>query len=417
MENIIMALGGMMFFVLFMFLAFVFIIFVISKFKKDIEHEFEPKVTIVVPSYNEEKNIAVCIDSIINSSYPGEKMEIICVDDGSTDSTLRLLKDYEKKHANIRVLSQKHGGKVEALNLGVSKASNGYVLTIDADTGIERNCIREIVKPFADSNVGATSGSSIVRNKKSFVGVFQNIEYHYNNLIRKSFSSVFDNGIWFFGALACYRKDVLQKIGFFKKDTLTEDMDSVLEIRKAGYKIINVHNAMGHTIVPDSIKGLYRQRSRWWIGVLQSLFKNRKLFSFSSSPSILFLFVNQFWWSFYAFVSLPLIAYQVNYWFPYNTGILGMLSYLFRWFSASGPFYVLYKLPEWGFSYYSIFGVLSGIISIVMIIAAIRAFNDRIDIRNIFAIFFYFPYTIILNMIVLISLLRFNFWKNRHFIS
>ena len=70
-----------------------------------------------------------------------------------------------------------------------------------------------------------------------------------------------------------------------------------------------------------------------------------------------------------------------------------------------------------GFSYYSIFGVLSGILSIIMIISAIKIFNDRINLRNMIAIFFYFPYTIILNMIILISLLTFNFRKNRYFIS
>ena len=81
-----------------------------------------------------------------------------------------------------------------------------------------------------------------------------------------------------------------------------------------------------------------------------------------------------------------------------------------------GPIFVIYKIPEWGLSFYSFFGVLSGIISAILIIAAISMFKDRLNLKNMFAIFFYFPYTIVLNMIILLSLLRFRFWKNKFFI-
>ncbi len=413
MKEFIMALCGVLFMVLFSFLMFVFVVFVVSRFKKKDYSHFEPKVSVIIPAYNEEKNIKQCIESIKDSKYPKEKIEIIVVDDGSTDNTIDAVKGFK----DVKILQQNHGGKSEALNLGTSKASYDFILSIDADTIIDKNCIKEIVKPLKDKRVGATTGVSKVRNTKKMIGIFQNIEYHYNNLIRNSFSKMFNNGIWFFGALACYRKSTLKKIGFFKKDTLTEDMDTALEIKKADYTTINVHSAMGYTIAPKNLKELYHQRARWWIGVLQSLVKNKKLFSYKSSPAILFLFINQFWWTFYSFLSLPAILFQVNYWLPYNTGSFMALSgYLFRWFSLLGPIYVIYKIPVWGISYYSFFGVLSGVISTVLIVAAIRMFKDKLHIKNIFAIFFYFPYTIVLNMIILISLLRFSFWENKFFI-
>ena len=137
-----------------------------------------------------------------------------------------------------------------------------------------------------------------------------------------------------------------------------------------------------------------------------------------SSPSILFLYTNQFWWSFYAFLSLPLIIYQINYWLPYNTQTLfSTLSYLFKWFSLMGPIYVLYKIPEWGISLYSIFGVLAGIMTTIISISALRMFKDRISLKNMLVIFFYFPYTIILNIIILISLLRHRFWEKSFYIK
>ena len=115
---------------------------------------------------------------------------------------------------------------------------------------------------------------------------------------------------------------------------------------------------------------------------------------------------------------MPFIIYQINYWLPYNTQTLfSTLSYLFKWFSLMGPIYVLYKIPEWGISLYSIFGVLAGIMTTIISISALRMFKDRISLKNLFVIFFYFPYTIILNIIILTSLLRHRFWEKSFYIK
>ena len=82
-----------------------------------------------------------------------------------------------------------------------------------------------------------------------------------------------------------------------------------------------------------------------------------------------------------------------------------------------GPVYVLYKIPDFGISIYSIFGVLSGIITSVLSISALRLFKDKVSFKNIFAIFFYFPYTIVLNIIILVSLLRNRFWAKSYYIK
>src|SRR3989344_2728117 len=375
MGDIIMFFGGMVFFVLFAFLAFIFIVFLCSLAVRRSYPAHEPPVSIVIPAYNEEKGIGACLTSIRQQQYPREKIEVIVVDDGSSDRT----RDIARQHQDVAVLEQAHEGKSAALNRGVAHAAHRLIFPVDADTVLDRRCLREIVRPFSDPGVGATTGTSTVSSTKTVMETFQNVEYHYNNLIRRSFSTVFDNGIWFFGALACYRKSVIEKIGFFKKDTLTEDMDIALEIYNAGYKTFHVYNAYCYTIVPSNLKDLYSQRARWWIGVLQSLIKNKKLFSYKSCPSILFLFVNQFWWSFYAILSLPVIIYEVMYWLPYNTySFLAFSSYIFRWFSLSGPFYVIYKIPEWGLNFYNFFGVFSGIISAVLIVASIKIFKDKV---------------------------------------
>ncbi|PIN86089.1 hypothetical protein COV19_06350 [Candidatus Woesearchaeota archaeon CG10_big_fil_rev_8_21_14_0_10_44_13] len=414
--NLIMVFGGVIFAVLFAFLMFVFIIVMASFFRKEKEMDHEPEVSVIIPCYNEEKNIKGCLDAVYSLDYPKSKIEVIVVDDGSTDNTLKILKECRKKNSKIVILEGKHEGKSASLNMGVKKAKKGIIFTIDADTEVDNGSLKKLVRPFARPDVGATNGSCIARNRHSMLEVFQTVEYHYNNLIRKSFSILFRNGIWFFGAFACYKKDVLKKIGYFKKDTMNEDMDVALEIYRGGYKTINVYDALSYTLVPDTYLRFFRQRVRWWAGVLQALHKNKGLFARGSNASILFLFINQYWWSFYAIVSLPIIIYQIFYWLPYNMADFSSLfMYLFRWFSFLGPLNVLYKIPEWGISLYSIFGVLSGIISAILIVISLYTFKDRLTIKNAIGVFFYFPYTIILNTITLISLIKLIFLKKKHF--
>ena len=414
MQDKIMFFSSILFGVLFSFLLFVFCVFALSRFIKPKKSDFEPEVSVVIPAYNEGTRIKECLDSVFNSDYPIRKLEVIVVDDGSTDNTLETI----KRRKNVRILRQSHLGKVEALNLGVSKASHDFIMSLDADTIVDPQCIKELLKPFSDISVGATTGNNIVKNNKTLISAFQNVEYHHLNLIRNSFSAVFNNGIWFSGSLACYRKEALEKIGNFKKDTLAEDQDVALELKKSGYRTINSSTALGYTVVPSKIRDLYRQRARWWMGTLQSVIKNRAILLKKASPSVIFLYVSQFWWSLYSFLSLPIILYQLNYWFPYNShSTYSIFSYFIKWFSMIGPIYVIYRIPAFGISSYSIFGVLSGIITTVISLVALKSFKDKISIKNMLAIFFYFPYTILLNIIILLSILKHRFWEKGSYIK
>jgi len=411
MANVMFILSIILSIAVFIFMSFLFVVVLMATLKKEWYKEFEPKVSIIIPAYNEETRIKNCLDSILASSYKKNKIEIVVVDDGSTDNTLKVLKSYR-----IKVLKQKHLGKSKALNKGISAAKNEFVLVIDADTRIDKDFIKEIVKPFSDKEVGATTGIIKLSNNKGVLPMFQNVEYGFYNLIRHSFSSLFKNSVWFLGALACYRKKIIKKIGLFKTDSLTEDIDIAMDINRAGYKNISVGKAFGYTNVPTSLKELYKQRARWWIGALQSLFKNRDMLSSKHGISIMFLFKNQIFWSIYAIAYLPLLAYQVNYWLPYNLySIPAAIIYFVRWFSLWGPLYVLYNLPATGFSAFTFFGVLTGIIVTIMLLIALKRFNYKFNFKNLIAVFFFFPYTIVLNIIILLSLINVNVWKRGFF--
>lgn len=391
-----------LFVVLFLFMMFIFISILLSLFAKKTKTDYKPEITVVIPAYNEEKNIELCINSIKKSTYPKEKIRIIVVDDGSTDKTREIV----KRHKDIMLLEQNHKGKTDALNLAVKYSKTEIIVTVDADTIVDRDCIAKLVNPLKEKDIGATTGTTKVKTQKTMWQAFQGIEYNFNNLIRKAFTKTFKNGIWFFGVLAAYKKTALKKVGYFKKDTLTEDMDIALELYKKKYRTLHVYDAMSHTEVPGTFMELYRQRSRWWIGVLQALKKN-KLFKLKENASINFLYLNQYWWTFYSIFAIPVLIYHFMYWLPYNLDTLPhTIQYIVNWFTLIGPFYVIYKIPEWGLNFYSIFAVSSGIISALCIVIAQYTFKEGLKPKSVVAIIFYFPYTIALNIIIVLSLIK-----------
>ncbi len=415
MEDPVMIFSGIVFLSLFIVLGLMLVITLISGLKKKMwNSEYEPEVSIIVPVYNGEDNIAACLEAIENADYPEDKKEVIVVDDGSTDRTAQVAESF----GNVHVIRQEHRGKVDALNLGVSKAANNIVITIDSDVMIERDFIKNIVKPFSDKNVGAVSGAAKVANENSFLTAFQSIEYLYNSLLMDSFSNVFGTSFWFWGAVSSFRKDVLMKAGGFTKDSETEDFETMVRIKRLGYRTVSTRHAVGRTRVPGDLISLFRQRIRWWKGSLQTIIGHRDMFTPRYGIAMMLLVFMQFFWFVYSFLAIPLIIYQIFYWIPYNSATLLELSfYLFRWFNLIGPFYALYKIPEWGVSLTSIFGILSAVLTLFMITLSFKTFREGRGIRKWLGVFFYFPYTIIVNMMIIMGAVSYAFGGRRSFVK
>lgn len=406
-----MAIASGVFVVLFLFLVCINSIVVAASFVRKKEDTWTPHISIVIPTHNEAKNIAHCLASIISGDYPRNKYELIVVDDGSTDKTSEVVELFQ----NVRLIKTKHEGKTAALNKGLKAAKEEFIITIDADTILEPDALKKLISPLKASDVGVVVGLTKVKKAKGLLNAFQNVEYLYNNLVRMSFSKLFKNTIWVHGALTCYKKSVLERNTYFKRDTLAEDLDLSLELYHQGYRTV-VSDGSAYTNAPKTMKHLLKQRVRWCTGVLQCMKKHHHLFRKNTSPSILFMFLNQWWWSLFAVISFPIVLLQIAYWFPQQGSMIDVLLYFFRWFSLSGPVYVLYHLPNWGFSWYNFFGVMSGIITTIFMIGAIIVFKERVYFKNIVALFFYFPYTILLNTAVVAGLARYKFYKPTFFI-
>lgn len=237
------------------------------------EPSFQPPVSVVLAAYNEETVIVRTVESILANGYPD--LEVIVVNDGSKDRTLQVLRERFDNHPTVTVLTQLNGGKSAALNNAISHASHDILIAVDADTLFRKGTIGTLVRHFCDPQVGAVSGNARVGNRNSWITRFQAMEYIYGfNLDRRALDLL--NAITVVpGAVGAWRKDLVLRAGGFGHDTLAEDADLTMAIRRMDYKIRYEQDAIAYTEAPEDHKSLSKQRFRWAYGTLQATWKHR----------------------------------------------------------------------------------------------------------------------------------------------
>jgi len=234
-----------------------------------------PKVSIIIPAYNEEKSIARTIESISASDYPKNKLEIIVVDDGSKDGTLKIARKYKSKI--VKVLTKKNGGKGTALNLALKKVKGDIIFSMDADTFVAPHSVREMTRYFKNPEVMSVTPSMLIHKPKGLLQRVQQAEYLFGLFIRKAFSSV--NAIHVTpGAFSAYRKTFFDKYGGYDETNITEDLEMSLRIQHAGFMIEYSPESPAYTIAPNKFKPLMIQRRRWYTGLMRNTWKYKGIF-------------------------------------------------------------------------------------------------------------------------------------------
>ena len=252
----------------------------IKRYKKRNNQKFEEPVTVIVPCYNEEKTVAYTLSALQESTK--KNLEILVVNDGSSDNTSGVVRDFMKSDPRIHLLEKENGGKFSALNLAFAEAANEIIVTIDGDTILLPNTVDELTKPFADPKVDAVCGNVEVGNVRNILTGFQALEYiTTQNFDRRAFDEM--NCISVVpGATGAWRRQKVLAVGGYGSDTLTEDADLTLRMLSAGAVIVYAPEARSRTEAPETIKGLAKQRFRWSYGTYQCLWKNRKLMGHGS---------------------------------------------------------------------------------------------------------------------------------------
>jgi cellulose synthase/poly-beta-1,6-N-acetylglucosamine synthase-like glycosyltransferase/peptidoglycan/xylan/chitin deacetylase (PgdA/CDA1 family)/spore germination protein YaaH len=238
--------------------------------------DYEPRVAVLIPAYNEEKVIVRTIRSVLMSNY--KNIQVIVIDDGSTDNTYwTAINAYSAEIAagRLTVLTKPNGGKADALNFAVDWIQEEIYVGIDADGVIAHDAISNLVCHFANPEIGAVAGNAKVGNRVNLWTRWQALEYITSQNFERRALDLFDVVMVVPGAIGAWRTAAVKAGGGYHTNTVAEDADLTMNLLEQGYAVIYEDRALAFTEAPENMDGLMRQRFRWSFGILQAIFKHR----------------------------------------------------------------------------------------------------------------------------------------------
>lgn len=234
-----------------------------------IPNSHRPFVTILIPCHNEQSVIAQTIDALLNIEYPKEQLEIVVIDDVSSDDTLKIARAYEKEYSHIHTLERSKvdriRGKAAALNEALTKFTRGEIVYfIDADHRLKPDALIRLVRHFSDHKVGAVSGRCIPWNKyDSIISSYVYLESLVHHRVTMYASDRLGLAPGILGSNFCILRSLLEKLGCFNEKSLTEDLDLTVRIYEHGYIVKYDVTSITEHEAPDSIKSYISQHLRW----------------------------------------------------------------------------------------------------------------------------------------------------------
>lgn len=291
--------------------------------KNVLDQNYYVPVTIIVPAYNEELTVVETVHSLLALDY--SLYEIIVVDDGSRDNTSKVLRDAFHMHqirrpirrripcqpeeyiytcqdqkVPLTLIRKKNGGKADALNMGINASQYPYFICIDADSVLQYDSLREIVRPVLEDDSVVAVGGSVrpcngvelengrvkkYRLPSSILACMQVLEYDRSFLAARILFDKFNGSLIISGAFGLFQKEMVINCGGYDHSTMGEDMELVVKLHEfcqcnqIPYRIRYATNAICWTQVPERLKDLRTQRRRWHLGLFQSMNRHRSLFA------------------------------------------------------------------------------------------------------------------------------------------
>jgi len=240
-----------------------------------------PKVSILVPCYNEESTIENTMEKINNLNYPN--YEIIAINDGSKDNTEKILNDLAQKYEKLRVIQLKaNAGKANALYLGLIASKGEFLVGLDADAYLDPNALTYMIPHFITPNygerVGAVTGNPRVRNRSSLLAKIQLCEFSSIVGLIKRTQRLLGKVMTVSGVVVVFRKSALIDCGLWDRDLITEDIGVTWKLQKRFWDIRYEPRAVCWMLVPETLIGLWKQRVRWAQGGLEVIIRHRDIF-------------------------------------------------------------------------------------------------------------------------------------------
>ncbi len=252
-------------------------------FRKHRDPSFFPLVSVLIPAYNEESTIRMCVESVLSSDYPS--FEVIVIDDGSTDRTAERIRDYVAS-GKIRYIWKPNGGKASALNRGIQEAQGEIIVYTDADSLFRPDTLQKLVRWFVSPRIDAVCGNDTPIHPTSALQKLLTITTHIGTGFVRRALSVLNVLPIISGNSGAVRKDLLEKVGGFT-EIWGEDLDLTFKLHKARARIVFDPEALVISETPKNLSTLWKQRVRWMrsflkiCGLHKDLFFNPRYFPFS----------------------------------------------------------------------------------------------------------------------------------------
>lgn len=280
-----------------------------------------PTLSIVIPAHNEENSILRTLESLRRLKYPKGKLEIVIVDDGSTDRTHEIVERYRLEHdLNFKLVRQENSGKAHALNNGMKNHATGeLMMCLDADSSLDPDALLNAARYFIDPRVVALSANVKIRPTGKLFNLIQVFEYLVSYQMKRA-QTVFNIEYIIGGIGSTFRRSALAQVGYYDTDTITEDIDLTMKLLRYGgnraHRVIYGSDVIAYTESVLDLAGLIRQRFRWKYGRAQTFIKNRRLFFSRSkrhSRALTWVYLPYALFSDLAFFFEPLMVSYIAY--------------------------------------------------------------------------------------------------------
>lgn len=247
------------------------------KWGKDVaapELEGNPLISIIVPCYNEEANAEETLLAALGQRY--SNIEVIAVNDGSKDNTAAVLDAMAVSHPKLRVIHlAANQGKAIALQTGAAAARSDFLVCIDGDALLDEDAAAWLVAPLLNNpRVGAVTGNPRIRTRSTLIGRIQVGEFSSIIGLIKRTQRVYGQVFTVSGVVAAFRRRALAEIGYWSPDMITEDIDISWKLQLRHWSVFFEPRALCWILMPETLKGLWRQRLRWAQGGAEVFLKN-----------------------------------------------------------------------------------------------------------------------------------------------
>jgi len=352
-----------------------------------------PMVSIIVPCYNEADHIEEIINHLHYINYP--KYEIIAINDGSRDNTAEILKSLMQKSDKLRVVDFiKNQGKATGLNMAAMVSKGEYLVCIDGDSMIEPDSLTWMIRHFLNNpRVGAVTGKPKIRNRSTILGKLQVGEFSAIIGMIKRAQSIYGKIFAVSGVVTTFRKAALHDVGYWSTNMSTEDIDVCWRLQIRHWSVKFEPHAMCWILMPETLKGLWKQRLRWAQGGAEVLLRYPHIFDYKKQRSMWLIYLEYFASILWAFalvgsVVLWIVGYTID--FPLglnNTSIYGMmlgmtfiLQFMISFYISSNYEKGLFRFYYWLIWYPIAYWMIIAAVSITGFIKALSRDREKLAV-------------------------------------